>query len=331
MSTTHNPAEQPNQPDSGAPAPSPSAQDAPGAVPVLIPGFLPPDRILAQLSVVRETQPVAAIATANQHREALTGPFLKAVEDGVTEPSQDFSKHGMLFNYAAYFLAKWREPAVYPLFLRWFSLPGEDALELGGDTVSQHGGRFLASVCGGDVEPIKALALNRAANPVCRAQAMRALAVLSVWGELPRDQVESWFQFVAREGLEREKGVVWNELARLSIQLELLGVFPDLRQAREQGFIDPSFMKLEDLETVEKMPRGSLLHPFTAVNGRITNVVEETRWWAGFQRRGSEAQAAKENAEVVSAGEQYVAPRKVGRNDPCPCGSGKKFKKCHGQ
>ena len=22
--------------------------------------------------------------------------------------------------------------------------------------------------------------------------------------------------------------------------------------------------------------------------------------------------------------------RKVGRNDPCPCGSGKKFKKCHG-
>jgi uncharacterized protein YchJ len=23
-------------------------------------------------------------------------------------------------------------------------------------------------------------------------------------------------------------------------------------------------------------------------------------------------------------------PEKVGRNDPCPCGSGKKFKKCHG-
>ncbi len=24
------------------------------------------------------------------------------------------------------------------------------------------------------------------------------------------------------------------------------------------------------------------------------------------------------------------ATRKVGRNDPCPCGSGKKFKRCHG-
>ena len=25
-----------------------------------------------------------------------------------------------------------------------------------------------------------------------------------------------------------------------------------------------------------------------------------------------------------------TAARKSGRNDPCPCGSGKKYKKCHG-
>jgi preprotein translocase subunit SecA len=28
----------------------------------------------------------------------------------------------------------------------------------------------------------------------------------------------------------------------------------------------------------------------------------------------------------------FVRPdRKVGRNDPCPCGSGKKYKHCHGK
>jgi len=26
----------------------------------------------------------------------------------------------------------------------------------------------------------------------------------------------------------------------------------------------------------------------------------------------------------------YIATEKAKRNDPCPCGSGKKFKKCHG-
>ena len=29
--------------------------------------------------------------------------------------------------------------------------------------------------------------------------------------------------------------------------------------------------------------------------------------------------------------EPYRAEKKVGRNDPCPCGSGKKYKNCHGR
>jgi preprotein translocase subunit SecA len=28
---------------------------------------------------------------------------------------------------------------------------------------------------------------------------------------------------------------------------------------------------------------------------------------------------------------QEAAADKTGRNEPCPCGSGKKYKKCHGQ
>ena len=32
----------------------------------------------------------------------------------------------------------------------------------------------------------------------------------------------------------------------------------------------------------------------------------------------------------ASSAARTVATAKVGRNDPCPCGSGKKYKKCHG-
>jgi preprotein translocase subunit SecA len=31
-----------------------------------------------------------------------------------------------------------------------------------------------------------------------------------------------------------------------------------------------------------------------------------------------------------SAGDASATGGKVGRNEPCPCGSGKKYKKCHG-
>ena len=32
----------------------------------------------------------------------------------------------------------------------------------------------------------------------------------------------------------------------------------------------------------------------------------------------------------VASGAQPIQSLKVGRNDPCPCGSGKKYKQCHG-
>src|SRR5688572_14608079 len=44
-----------------------------------------------------------------------------------------------------------------------------------------------------------------------------------------------------------------------------------------------------------------------------------------------EAQGAEGGTATATAVKTIVneAP-KVGRNDPCPCGSGKKYKKCHG-
>ena len=34
-------------------------------------------------------------------------------------------------------------------------------------------------------------------------------------------------------------------------------------------------------------------------------------------------------SELERQGYTYVRRAKVGRNDPCPCGSGEKFKRCH--
>ena len=48
--------------------------------------------------------------------------------------------------------------------------------------------------------------------------------------------------------------------------------------------------------------------------------------------KGSEAAFAKQNAnDPDTAKVAGIAREKVGRNEPCPCGSGKKYKKCHGK
>ena len=72
----------------------------------------------------------------------------------------------------------------------------------------------------------------------------------------------------------------------------------------------------------------------------VEKVEEQRRQQAPmqFQHAQASALAADETAgESAAAGEaEQAAPfvrtgRKVGRNEPCPCGSGKKYKQCHGR
>jgi preprotein translocase subunit SecA len=50
-----------------------------------------------------------------------------------------------------------------------------------------------------------------------------------------------------------------------------------------------------------------------------------------LQTGRQEVSRGRQMAPGKPANEPYRAEKKVGRNDPCPCGSGKKYKNCHGR
>jgi len=59
---------------------------------------------------------------------------------------------------------------------------------------------------------------------------------------------------------------------------------------------------------------------------------EEEEMIRQYQRRKRREQA---QMQMIGAGatekpQQVIRRERIGRNDPCPCGSGKKYKKCHG-
>jgi uncharacterized protein YchJ len=47
------------------------------------------------------------------------------------------------------------------------------------------------------------------------------------------------------------------------------------------------------------------------------------------RRKGFPSETQVKRGERIVHGDKELA-EKVGRNDPCPCGSGRKFKRCHG-
>ncbi|MBT7331517.1 MAG: hypothetical protein HN804_10795, partial [Oceanospirillaceae bacterium] len=51
-----------------------------------------------------------------------------------------------------------------------------------------------------------------------------------------------------------------------------------------------------------------------------------------FKHAQAQAQSDAEQAKPEPVAQNPAVPSsKVGRNEPCPCGSGKKYKQCHGK
>jgi hypothetical protein len=302
---------------------------------------MPPEAVLGALAEDAPDGIQEALVSAEAHREALVGSLLEALDRGIADPIGASKQEASTFSYALYLLAKWREPRAYPYVIRWLSLPEEEPFDIAGDVVTQDGARILAGVCDGNLEPMKALILNRDADRYGRSAGVTALALLAAWAEVPRSRVIDCFVWLAQQGLEREPSAVWDSLAADSADIEALELFSELRRAYDDGLIDPQSVGRRELDAVEAMPRGEMVRRTRERYPPIDDVVVATAWW---DRRSFDGDDDDEplpyddddggnslDTEYVDVIEPYRAPPKVGRNEPCPCGSGKKYKKCCGR
>ena len=77
----------------------------------------------------------------------------------------------------------------------------------------------------------------------------------------------------------------------------------------------------DDPDAIEKQRR--------AEQARETITAQHPNAQAAAQIVGAEESVDEDGAS--SAQPMVRGERKVGRNEPCPCGSGKKYKQCHGK
>jgi preprotein translocase subunit SecA len=77
-----------------------------------------------------------------------------------------------------------------------------------------------------------------------------------------------------------------------------------------------------DLEAISTFYKLTIAHPLA--EPEPTPLLQDVEFIHGEVEKPSEEKEKKKKPQPVRA--QPTA----GRNEPCPCGSGKKFKKCHG-
>ena len=279
-----------------------------------------------------------AVSEAMLRRDEITPALLDILEEVIRNPEPYIQDH-LRFDhiYAMYLLAQFRETRAYPLLLKIFSTPGEFAFELVDDVVTEGLGKILASVSGGDIGGMTELIENEETNEFVRAAGLNGLLTLCACGSLSRDQLVAYLKGRFQK-LKRTSDDVWGWLANGCADIWPAEVMEELRQAYDDDLIDPMMIGWDDVEQALALGEEVAMAKLRRDHSFVTDVHKELSWWYCF--RENQKPSVRDN--LLMPGEFsrpdpavftpiYRAEPKVGRNEPCPCGIGKKFKKCCGR
>jgi hypothetical protein len=251
-----------------------------------------------------EGLPREALRAATEHRAALVPRFIE-VFDTYTLGVGD---KPMLF-FAFHLLGQWRETSAYRPLCRFLRRMGADIeTAMGEDTMAETSHRVMAAVFDGDPAPLYEVIYDTSVDEYVRGNMCMALAMLTARGQVPRAETERFLREAFDRLRPRKESFVWVGWEIAVVQLGMVELKPLVEAAYRRGSID-------------------------------TTWIEEFSTWYGFSEkaRQEQAEARQEEALALVSSPDRALPLAATMYDgvplkaPCPCGSGRKFKHCHGR
>lgn len=268
--------------------------------------------------------PRKALQDAVLQQSTITPSLLSIIDEVANTPQ--FIEDMPVFIYALYLLAQFREKRAYPIIARYFGQLGleDDALDLTGDLVTEDLSRILASVCNGDLGLIKQLIEDQSINEYVRSAALGSLVVLYNNEQISRRDLVSYLQTLLDHCLEQEEDPFFvASVACNCCDIHPKELYDQLVACFDQALVNEDVISKDYLDSYLEIDKDKALARLKENRQcrLINDVITEMEWWACFHPDANQKQNLAPAFENPN-------PSKVGRNDPCPCGSGKKYKKC---
>jgi len=264
-----------------------------------------------------------AMEFARKNRDTAT-PQLLAIVQNTIENADAVPEDYMAHLTAMFLLAEFREPQICPLMVRLARLPIETLDYLLGDVITEELKNVLASVC--DADSLKSIIEDNVVDEWVRNAALYAIAVQVAQGDLDQKEALIYFKTLFEGKIPRtaEYEVVWSGLARVCTSLYPDLIYDDLVSVFEEDLVDPIMVEFERIHEQLERDSSEVLSDIKTDRHYqyLDDAVAATQKW--FDLYEEKPLIKTPHGQVVRQG------RKIGRNEPCPCGSGLKYKKCCG-
>ncbi|MEI9996813.1 MAG: DUF1186 domain-containing protein [Rhizomicrobium sp.] len=272
----------------------------------------------------------AAVLLAAEIAPAL----LAAVEQAATGEALSPRQSWLAF-YGLHILGGARDARVFAPLIRILHLPEDTLYTLLGDALTETVKHVAIGAFDGRAHLLFDLIADRSANEYARREMFGVLAFLAFEGRIEIAEAKRFILRFDEERLAPEGDMAWCGWEEAIALLGFRDLVPRVEAAWRdrrppQGFSEPKYF-LRDLKRAETA-WGKVDRFVDGHNLRYIEDIAEELAWVSHADGGTEDASGRDADDfgaVENGGEPYVNPlRGIGRNDPCPCGSGKKAKRC---
>jgi Protein of unknown function (DUF1186) len=230
--------------------------------------------------------PREAVEGAISEQAAITPVLIETLKDCKNNLDELLEDSGYILHlYALYLLAQFREKAAYPAIIDFFSTPGDAAMDITGDVVTEDLGRIIASVFDGNLDPIKQLIENQQANEYVRGAAIDSLMTLLAQDIITREQIVEYFEELFQGKMERNPDdYIFSKLVVDTCELCPIELKPHIDRAFEENIVDSMFIGWEDVDKYLELGVEGALEKLREDRHHvlIDNVIVEMQWWGCF-------------------------------------------------
>ena len=247
-----------------------------------------------------------------------------------------------LFFRALFIIGGRRDPMGFEPLLRLLRRPQDEVAYLLGDANPGHLPRIAAGMFNGDADALFDAILDPRLEDITRDSLLGAATFLAWEGRVERERMVAFLHRFESERLAADKDLTWFGWSQAVALLGLRDLEAAVLAAWQRGSMpDKIFERDEftkDLARAERAPND--IQRFEDAHlGYIEDVVVALEDWIlgdHFTDGDDDDEDIPDVDVLEDLGESLSPPgqpafnpwRHVGRNDPCPCGSGKKAKRC---
>jgi uncharacterized protein len=296
--------------------------------------------------------PASAIARAVEAPEQIADAVLSVLEKAAQGENLAESEANLLF-WEIHVLGAARDQRAFQPLMRLLRQPPDRLETLLGDAETITLPKIVASVFDGDAAALQKALADRSLEDTSRMGLFGALAFLTAAGRIERSETRRFLIRFDDERLAETEDFAWVGWEEAVVRLGFSDLMSRVDAARADG---RTMTDIYDREWLVKTLEHAItsphdLEPFVGETlGYIDDVVAELAWLeltaedldqmelevealdadteTDAEMLDEEGADASEPGAVFAADPVHNPLRHVGRNDPCPCGSGKKFKKC---